>query len=152
MGFFVGQSRNVLSSAQKKLKESMQALNPKNLPDKIRNAMFEKLTRMLYKQAEFMMDKISERMEAIDKVTRPFYEKVNALGAHGPVSENQLWKALDSIEAAKNISDEEKSLLVTIFGQFVGAAKPKFVNATVVEEDSPDNPKSKPQLDASANH
>ena len=151
MGFFVGQSRNALSSAQQKIKESTQALNPKNLPERIRNALFEKLTRTLYKQAEFMMGKISERMEVIDEVARPFYEKVNALSAHGPVSETQLWQALNSIEAAKNLSDEEKALLVTIFGQFVGAAKTKFVNATIVEEDSSANPKSKPRTGAATN-
>ena len=151
IGFFVGQSRNVLSSAQKKIKESTGSLNPKKLPEKIRNAMFEKLTRTLYKQAEFMMGKISERMEAIDEVARPFYEKVNALSAHGPVSETQLWHALNSIEAAKNLSEEEKALLVTIFGQFVGASKAKFVNATVIEENSSANHKSEPQLETSTN-
>lgn len=151
MGFLVGQSRNILSSAQKKLKESTEALNLKKLPEKIRNAMYEKLSRMLYKQAEFMIGKISERMEAIDQVAKPFYEKVNALSAHGPVSETQLWHALNSIEAAKNLSEEEKALLVTIFGQFVGASKPKFINATVVKEDSSANPKSKPRPDTITN-
>jgi hypothetical protein len=133
-GYFVGKSRNVLSSAQKKLKESTQALNPKILPKKIRNAIFEKLTRTLYKQAEFMMGKISERMEAIDEVARPFYEKVNALSTHGPVSETRLWQALNSIEAAKNLSDEEKALLVAIFGRIVGTQKSKVIDAVVVEK------------------
>ncbi len=151
MGRLAAKSHNALSSAQKKLKESTQALNPKNLPEKIRNAIFKKLSRTLYKEAEFIMCKVSERMKAIDEVARPFYEKVNALSAHGPVSETQLWQALNSVEAAKNLSDEEKALLVTIFGQFVGAAKPKFVNATVVEEDSSANPKPKPRLDAGTN-
>jgi hypothetical protein len=134
MGFFVGQSRNVLSSAQKKIKESTQALNPKNLPERIQNAIYEKLTRTLYKQAEFMMGKISERMEAIDEVARPFYEKVNALVAHGPVSETQLWQALNSIEAAQKLTDEEKVLLVTLYDQIVGTQKSKVVDAVVVEK------------------
>lgn len=134
MGFFVGKSHNVLSSAQKKLKDSTQALNPKNLPERIRNAVFEKLSRTLYKQAEFMMGKISERAEAIDKVIEPFYEKINALSARGPISEPQLWEVMDSIEDAKNLSDEEKALLVTIFGQFAGVQKSKFVDAVVEKQ------------------
>ena len=134
IGEFTGKSRNALSSAQKKLKESTEALNPKNLPEKIRNAIFEKLSRTLYKQAEFMMGKISERMEVIDEVARPFYEKINILAACGPVSESQLWEAMNSIEAAKNLSEEENTLLVNIFGQIAGAHKSKVVDAVVVEK------------------
>jgi len=134
LGFFAGKSRNVLSSAHEKLKDSTQALNPKNLSDKIRNAIFEKLSRTLYKQAEFMMGKISERMEIIDDVARPFYEKINALAARGPVSESQLWGVMNSIKAAGDLSDEEKVLLVNIFGQIVGAQKSKVVDAVIVEK------------------
>jgi len=151
MGRLAGKSHNALSSAQKKLKESTQALNPKNLPDKIRNAIYEKLSRTLYKQAEFMMSKLSERMEVIDAVARPFYEKINALAAHGPVSESQLWEAMNSIEAAKKLANEEKVLLVTLFGQVVGAQKSKVVDAIVVENDNFANRKSKAQLNAGTN-
>ena len=145
LGQLTGKSHNVLSSAQKKLKEST------NLPEKIRNAMFEKLTRTLYKQAEFMMTKLSERMGVIDEVAQPFYEKVNALSARGPVSEAQLWEAMNSIEAAKNLTEEEKVLLVNIFGKIIGAAKSKFVDAVVVEENNSANSKSKPRLNAGTN-
>lgn len=137
MGFFAGKSHNVLLSAQKKLKEST------SLPEKIRNAMFEKLTRTLYKQAEFVMTKLSERIEVIDAVAQPFYEKINALSARGPVSEAQLWEAMNSIKAAKNLTEEEKVLLVNIFGKIIGAAKSKFVDAVVVEEEATSSNKSK---------
>jgi hypothetical protein len=147
MGRLAGKSHNAMSSAQKKLKDSTQALNPRNLPEKIRNAIFMKLSQTLYRQAELMMGKLSERMEAIDEVAMPFYEKVNALIAHGPVSEAQLWEAMNSIESAEKLSKEEKVLLVTIFGQIAGVQKPKYVNATVVEEGSV-NIKSKSRLDA----
>jgi len=133
MGTFAGKSRNILSSAQKKLKESTQALNPKNLPERIQNAIYKKLTNTLYKQAEFMMGKISERMEVIDEVARPFYEKINTLAAQGPVSETRLWEVMNSIEAAKKLTEEEKVLLVSLFAQIVGAKKSKVVDAIVVE-------------------
>ncbi len=152
VGRLAGKSHNALSSAQTKLKNSTQALNPKNLPEKVRNAVFRKLSETLYKQAELMMGKLSERMEVIDEVARPFYEKVNTLIAHGPVSETQLWEAMNSIEASSNLSEEEKVLLVTIFGQIAGVQKPKFVNATVVEEYSSAKPKSKSRLEAGTNH
>jgi hypothetical protein len=134
MGELAGKSHNTIVSAQKKLKESTQALNPKNLPEKIQNAIYKKLSRTLYKQAEFMMGKISERMEVIDEVARPFYEKINVLAAHGPVSETKLWEAMNSIEAAKKLTEEEKALLVSLFGQIVGAQKSKVVDAIVVEK------------------
>ena len=41
---------------------------------------------------------------------------------------------MNSIEAAKNLTEEEKVLLVNIFGKIIGAAKSKFVDAVVVEE------------------
>lgn len=128
IGFFAGKSRNVLSSARKKLSDST------NLPDKIRDAMLERLARTLCKQAEFIMDKLSERLEVIDEVARPFYEKINVMSARGPVSENQLWEAMNSIEAAEKLADQEKVLLVTLFGQIVGAQKSKVVDAVVVEK------------------
>jgi len=130
MGQLAGKSHNAFSSAQEKLKEST------NLPEKIRNAIFEKLSRTLYKQAEFLVGKISERMEVIDEVAQPFYEKINALSARGPVSESQLWEAMNSIEAAKKLAEEEKVLLVTLFGQIDGAQKSKVVDAVVVEKPS----------------
>ncbi|MBA7623736.1 hypothetical protein ES703_31135 [subsurface metagenome] len=105
--------------------------------------MFEKLTRTLYKQAEFVMTKLSERIEVIDAVAQPFYEKINALSAHGPVSEAQLWEAMNSIKAAKNLTEEEKILLVNIFGKIIGAAKSRFVDAVVVEEEAASSNKSK---------
>jgi len=151
LGFFAGKSRNIFSSTREKLKESTEALNPKKLPEKIRNAIFEKLTRTLYKQAEFMMGKISERMEVIDEVARPFYEKINKLATNGPVTEGQLWQAMNSIEAAGKLSEEEKVLLVSIFGQIFGVQKSKYVNATVVEKNSPANHESEFRLDASTN-
>jgi len=137
MGQLAGESRNVLSSAQKKLKEST------NLPEKFRNAIFEKLTRTLYKQAKFVMTKLSERIEVIDAVAQPFYEKINALSARGPVSEAQLWEAMNSIEEAKNLTEEEKVLLVNIFGKIIGAAKSKFVDAVVVEKEATSSDKNK---------
>jgi len=151
IGFLAGKSHNALSSVQKRLKESTQVLNLKNLPERIQNAIYEKLTRTLYKQAEFMMGKISERMEVIDEVARPFYEKINVLAARGPVSESQLWEAMNSTESAKKLSDEEKALLVTLFGQIVGAQKSKVVDAVVVENDNSANRKSKPRLNTSVN-
>ena len=147
IGFFAGKSRNVLSSAHKKLKDSTEALNPKNLPERIQKAIYEKLTRTLYKQAEFMMGKISERMEVIDAVAKPFYEKINALAAHGPVSETRLWEAMNLIEAAKKLTEEEKALLVTLFGQIVGAQKSKVVDAVVVEDNGTNQKKTKLLID-----
>jgi hypothetical protein len=147
LGFFAGKGRNLLSSTREKLKESTESLNPKTLPEKIRNAIFEKLTRTLYKQAEFMMGKISERMEVIDKVAGPFYEKVNELKTYSPVTERQLWQVLNSIEGAEELTEEEKALLVAMFGQIVGVQKSKYVNATVVKEGDSGNYKSKRRLD-----
>jgi hypothetical protein len=56
------------------------------------------------------------------------------LAAHGPVSETKLWEAMNSIEAAKKLTEEEKALLVSLFGQIVGAQKSKVVDAIVVEK------------------
>jgi len=151
MGFLAGKSHNALSSAQKKLKESTQALNPKNLPERIQKALYEKLARALYKQAEFMMGKISERMEVIDAVARPFYEKINILVSRGPVSESQLWEVMNSIEAAKKLTEDEKALLVTLFGQIAGAQKSKVVDTVVVENGNSANRESKAQLNAATN-
>jgi len=56
------------------------------------------------------------------------------MSARGPVSEGQLWEAMNSIEAAEKLADQEKVLLVNLFGQIVGAQKSKVVNAVVVEK------------------
>lgn len=143
IGELAGKSHNTLSSAQKKLKDSAQALNPKTLPERIQKSIYEKLTRTLYKQAEFMMGKISQRMEVIDEVARPFYEKISVMAAHGPVSETRLWDAINSIETAKKLTEEEKTLLVTLFGQIVGAQKSKVVDAVVVEKQAQSAVKNK---------
>ena len=105
--------------------------------------MYEKLTRMLYKQAEFMMGKVTERMQVIDAVAQPFYEKINKLSSRGPVSENQLWEQLNSIKGSEKLSEEEKTLLVGIFGQIAGVHKSKVVNAVVVEKPSRTKNKNK---------
>ena len=139
IGFFAGKSQNVLNSAKKKIKDSTEALNPKTLPERIQKSIYEKLTRTLYKQAEFVIGKISERAEVIDAVAEPFYQKVNSLAAQGPVSESQMRQALDSIEAAKKLTDEEKKLLIAVFGQIAGVKKSRYVDATIVKDHSADN-------------
>lgn len=130
VGWLAGKGHNVMLHAQRKVKDSA------NLPEKIQTALFEKLSRTLYKQAQFMVGKITERMEVIDKVAGPFYEKVNELSRRGPVTENQLWQTLHSIEASKHLSEEEKTLLVKLFGQTVNAQKSKVVDAVVVDKSS----------------
>ncbi|NQV33518.1 MAG: hypothetical protein HQ515_12570 [Phycisphaeraceae bacterium] len=128
-GWLAGKGHNAIVSAKTKVKESAK------LPEKIQKAMLEKLSQTLYKQAQFMVEKISDRMEVITAVAGPFYEKVRALSAQGPISESQLWHALDSIEAAKNLTEEERTLLVNLFGQMAGTQKSKVVDAVVIETD-----------------
>jgi len=130
MGWLAGKGHNAMVSAKTKVKESTK------LPEKIHNAMLEKLSQTLYKQAQFMVGKISERMEVIDEVARPLYEKVSALSACGPISEGQIWHAMDSIDAAENLTKEEKTLLVNLFGQMAGTQKSKIVDAVVVDSSS----------------
>lgn len=129
-GWLAGKGHNAMLSAKTKVKESAK------LPEKIQNAMLEKLSKSLYKQAQFMLEKISGRMEVINEVAGPFYEKVSALSAHGPITEGQLWHSMNSIEAAKNLTEEEKTLLINLFGQMVGTQKSKVVDAVVVETDA----------------
>jgi hypothetical protein len=64
-------------------------------------------------------------------------EKIKQLAARGPISEAELWKATDSLEAAKSLTDDEKVLLVSIFAQIAKTQKTKFVDTFVVENPSP---------------
>ena len=134
IGLAAGRGHNLLSSGAEKLKDSTKVLQPGYLSGKIRNAMLEKLTHALRSQAEFVMTKLTERMEIVDKVARPFYEKIVALSARGPVSETRLRQALDSIDGSDKLDEQEKVLMVKLFGQIVGCGTSKFVDAVVVEK------------------
>lgn len=139
IGEFVGKSRNALSSAEKTLKTSIGKLRSK-LPQKIRSAVMEKLTRLLYKEAELAVAKLGERLQVLAEATIALQEKIDELNARGPISEADLWKAMDSLEAAAPLTDDEKALLVSIFRRTATVQKPKFVDA-VVKSPSPSPPR-----------
>jgi hypothetical protein len=139
VGEFVGRSHNALSSAEKTVRTSREKLRTK-LPEKIRSVVSEKLTRLLYKEAEFALSKLGERLQVITQASLALEEKIKQLAARGPVSEADLWKAMDSLEAAKSLTDDEKALLVNIFAQITKTQKTKFVDAVVVENPSPSSP------------
>lgn len=133
MGKFIGGGFSILGSARKVLRKSIGKLRPLSSREKIRNIVIDELTRLAAGDAELTGTTLEERLQVMAETILALQEKINELGARGPVSETDMWEAMSSLKAAESLTDDERAILVTVFRQNIAIQKPDLVNTPVVQ-------------------
>ena len=136
MGKFIGGSLNVLASARKALRKPVEKLRPLSSREKIRSIVIEELTCLAGKEIELTGTKLEERLQVMAETILALQEKINELGARGPITEADMWEAVRSLEAAESLTNEERVILVNVFRQNIALQKPELVGDVVSKTSS----------------
>jgi len=131
MGKFVGGSFSVLASARKALRELVEKLRPQSSKERIRSIVTEELIRLVGKETELTRTKLEERLQVMAETILALQERINELSARGPISEADMWEAVDSLKAAESLTNDERAVLVKVFRQNVALQKPELVGAAI---------------------
>jgi len=128
-GKFIGTSFNTLASARKALRESAEKLRPLSTRERIRSIVTEELIRLVGEETELTRTKLEERLQIMAQTILALQERINELSARGPISEADMWEAVDSLKAAESLTNDERAVLVRVFRQNVALQKPELVGA-----------------------
>jgi hypothetical protein len=131
MGKFIGGSINVLAWPRKALRKSTEKPRPLPLRETIRAIVTEELIRLVGKETELTRIKLEERLQIMAETILALQERINELGARGPVSEADMWEAVDSLKAAEALTNDERVVLVKVFRQNVALQKPELVGDAI---------------------
>lgn len=131
MGKFIGGSINVLAWPRKALRESIKKPQPLPLRETIRAIVTEELIRLVGKETKLTRIKLEERLQIMAETILALQERINELSARGPVSEADMWEAVDSLKAAEALTNDERVVLVKVFRQNVALQKPELVGDTI---------------------
>jgi hypothetical protein len=131
MGKFIGGSINVLAWPRKALRESIEKPRPLPLRETIRAIVTEELIRLVGMETELTRTKLEERLQIMAETILALQERINELSARGPVSEADMWEAVDSLKAAEALTNDERVVLVNVFRQNVALQKPELVGDAI---------------------
>jgi hypothetical protein len=133
MGKFFGATRNTLGWPRKALRKSVENLRPQSSREKIRAIVTEELMHLVGKETELTRIKLEERLQVMAQTILALQERINDLSASGPVSEADMWEAVDSLEAAQSLTNGERVVLVKVFRQNVALQKPELACDAVLK-------------------
>ena len=131
MGKFFGATRNTLGWPRKALRKSVWKLRSQSSREKIRAIVTEELMHLVGKETELTRIKLEERLQIMAETILALQERINELGARGPVSEADMWEAVDSLKAAEALTNDERVVLVKVFRQNVALQKPELVGDAI---------------------
>ena len=131
MGKFIGGSINVLAWPRKALRKSIEKPWPLPSKETIRAIVTEELIRLVGMETELTRTKLEERLQIMAETILALQERINELSARGPVSEADMWEAVDSLKAAEALTNDERVVLVKVFRQNVTLQKPELVGDAI---------------------
>ena len=99
--------------------------------EQIRSVVIEELTRLAGKEIEATGTKLEGRLQVMAETILALQEKINELGARGPITEANIWEAVRSLEAAESLTNAERAILVNVFRQNIALQKPELVGAAI---------------------
>ncbi|HIJ70605.1 MAG TPA: hypothetical protein HPP87_04480 [Planctomycetes bacterium] len=133
MGKFIGKSFNALSLFRNALRESAGKLRPRDSSEKIRAIVIEELTHLPAKEAELSGTDFEKRLQLMADTILALQEKINELGFRGPVSETDMFEAMDSLKATELLTEDERAILVTVFRQNIAIQKPNLIDTPIIQ-------------------
>jgi len=133
VGKLVGGTRKVLSWPGSILSKATEKLRSVFPSARIRAIVTEELMRLMDQNAEFAEEKLEQRLQVMAETILALQERINELGARGPISETDMWEAMSSLKAVESLTDDERAILVTVFRQNIAIQKPDLIDTAVVQ-------------------
>lgn len=130
LGKFVGASHNILvrvgKAPRNALRRSAEKLRSIPTKEKVRSIITEELIRLMGKQTEFTGAELQERLQVMAEAIESLQEEITKLRTRGPVSEADMFKAMDSLKATSSLTDDERTILANVFKQNIAIQKPEL--------------------------
>lgn len=131
VGTFIGGSVKTVTSIGRAVSESVSRLRPLPSIEKIRNVVITELQRLRGKEVGLSESKLEERLQIMAETILALQNRINELGARGPVSEAAVLEAMSSVKVTESLNDNERLLLVNVFRRNMSLQKPELVDAAL---------------------
>ncbi len=115
---------NTLSIAIEKLRSVFPS-------SKVRNIVTEELIRLMGAEG-LVEEKLEQRIQVMAETIVALQERIDEMVARGHISETEVLDAMDSLETARSLSNDEKAVLVNVFRQNIALQKPELVDTAIV--------------------
>jgi len=104
---------------------------PLSTREEIRSIIAEELARLQAAEEKAALLNLEKRVRFMAETIEALQNRIMELSACGPVSEADMWEAVDSLDAAESLTDDERAILVNVFRQNITLQKPELVGVAV---------------------
>ena len=133
MGEIVGSGRYAVDTTGRAVARTAERLRSLLPGRRMRSIVAEEVARLMPAEAELVGIKLEERLQAITQTLLALQERINELSTRTPVSEEDIRREMRSIGSSASLTDEEKTLLVTVFRRNIAIQKPEVADAPVAQ-------------------
>jgi hypothetical protein len=127
VGKLVGGTRRILSLPGTTLDITIEKLRSVLPGSNVRSIVTEELMRVMGAEG-LVEEKLEQRLQILAETIVALQKRIDELVAQGYVSEKDVLNAMDSLESAQSLSNDEKAVLVNVFRQNIAIQKPELVN------------------------
>jgi hypothetical protein len=97
---------------------------------KVRNIVIEELIRLMGAEG-LVKEELEQRLQVMTETIVALQKRIDELAARGHISETDVLGAMDSLETARSLSNDEKTVLVNIFRQNIALQKPELIGTDI---------------------
>ena len=130
VGKLVGGTRNILSWPGHTLNIAIEKLRSVFPGSNVRNIVTEELIRLMGAEG-LVEEKLEKRLQVMAETIIALQERIDELAARGHISDTDVLGAMDHLETARSLSNDEKAVLVNIFRQNIAIQKPELVRTEI---------------------
>ena len=130
VGSLVGGTRKVLSWPGNSMSKAIAKLRSVFPSSNVRTIVTEELMRLMGAEG-LAGENLEQRLQVMAETIVALQQRIDELVAQGYVSETDVLDAMDSLETAKSLSNDEKAVLVNVFRQNIALQKPELVGTEI---------------------
>jgi len=128
---FAEEERDKSAKLPAETQPSASKAEPLSTREEIRSIIVEELARLQAPEGKAAILNLEKRVRFMAETIEALQNRIVELSARGPVSEADMWEAVDSLEAAESLTDDERAILVNVFRQNITLQKPELVGVAV---------------------
>ena len=101
----------------------------KSSHEKIRRIVSEEIMRFLGGQNALKSAGVEQRLQIMAETIEALQNKIAQLNFQGTVNEADVVQAMDSLDASQLLTEDERTMLVSIFRQNIALQKPELIGS-----------------------
>lgn len=130
VGKLVWGTRTILSWPGNTLGIAIEKLRSVFPGSNVRNIVTEELIRLMGSEG-LVEENLEKRLQVMAETIVALQKRIDELVARGHISETDVLDAMDSLETARSLSNDEKAVLVNVFRQNIALQKPELVGTAI---------------------